>query len=88
MNAAERFRKALDALDHVSERVPCRDLDPRRAERWTSDDHDDLEWAAFHCVSLRCPLIELCGAFADEIKAKHHTWAGAVRTPKPKRKAA
>ena len=86
MSAYGELTHALDALDEAAERVPCRDR--RRSARWTSDEADDLEWAAFHCRSLHCPVLALCAQAADELKARHHVWGGQVRTPKPRGKAA
>ena len=84
MTANERLSQALTALADSDQLTPCQG---RRSERWTSDDYDELEWAAFHCTSMGCPLLDLCGAAADELKAKHFTWGGTVRSPRPKRKA-
>lgn len=75
--ASERLTHGLTALADREEGTPCQG---RQGHRWTSDDYDDLEWAAFHCVSLGCPLLDLCGEAADELKAKHFTWGGTVRS--------
>lgn len=85
MNAAERLTQALANLAERNQRTPC--LGSKRSARWTSDDLADLEWAAFHCVSLNCPLLDLCGDAADEMKARHFTWGGRVRSPQPRTKA-
>lgn len=85
MSASERLAHALTVMADRRELTPCQG---RQGHRWTSDEYEELEWAAFHCVSMRCPLLDVCGEAADEQKAKHHTWGGIVRSPKPKRKAA
>ena len=83
--ASRRLNEALGALTEKDQHTPCQG---KRAHRWTSDSHDDLDWAAFHCQSLRCPVLDLCGQAADEGRIKHHVWGGLVRTPKPRGKAA
>lgn len=85
MTADERLTNALRRMDDAGEFTPCQG---KRSARWTSDDYAELEWAAFHCVSMRCPLLDLCGQAADERREKHFTWGGTVRSPKPRRKAA
>jgi hypothetical protein len=84
MTASERLTHALTSLANSDQHTPCQG---RRSERWTSDDYGELEWAAFHCASMGCPLLELCGATADEQRTKHYVWGGTIRSPKPKRKA-
>ena len=81
MNASERFTHVLTVLAGRDQRTPCQG---RQGHRWTSDDHHELEWAAFHCVSLACPLLALCGESADEFKATHYVWGGTVRSSKPR----
>ncbi|HEV7148877.1 MAG TPA: hypothetical protein VGN48_17945 [Pedococcus sp.] len=84
MTAIERLTAALLELADRDQRTPCQG---RRSARWTSDKHDDLEWAAWVCTSMACPLLALCGQAADELKVTACTWGGTVRSPKPKRKA-
>jgi hypothetical protein len=85
VSAIERLNLALlDLADH-DQRTPCQG---RRSERWTSDDYDELAWAAWVCTSMACPLLELCAAAADEQRIKHFTWGGTVRSPQPKRRKA
>lgn len=81
MNASERLTRELTALADRNAQTPCQG---RQAARWTSDDYAELEWAAFHCVSMRCPLLEMCEQAADEMKAQHFTWGGRVRTKAPR----
>lgn len=82
MNASERFTQALSSLADRNELTPCQQ--GRQGHRWTSEDYDELQWAAFHCVSMRCPLLELCDQAADDMKVKHFTWGGHVRTKAPR----
>lgn len=85
--ASERLTLALIALADSEQRTPCQD--GKRSARWTSDDVDDLEWAAFHCVSLACPLLDICAAAAAELKPTAGAWAGTTYPiPKKKRAAA
>lgn len=85
MSAADRLAHALTAMADRRELTPCQGRQGHK-NRWTSDDYEELEWAAWHCVSLACPLLELCGAAADEHKEKAHVWGGTVRAKPPKRK--
>lgn len=86
MNPRGDLQAALDRLDAAGTRTPCQDR--QNADRWTSDDYADLDWAALQCVSARCPVLQVCTAAADARKEKHFTWGGTVRSPKPKRKVA
>ncbi|NYG05723.1 hypothetical protein BJ986_000210 [Phycicoccus badiiscoriae] len=81
MSANERLLLALTELAARDKATPCQG---RRSARWTSDSHDDLEWASWHCSSMSCPVLEECGAAADEDHIKHFVWGGRIRSPKPR----
>lgn len=78
MTALDRLDAALIALASDNRQTPCQGS--RRA-RWTSDDHGEREWAAWHCRSLACPVLDLCAAAADELKASAGVWGGTLRGP-------
>ncbi|MGZ4531934.1 MAG: hypothetical protein ACXVXP_06245 [Mycobacteriaceae bacterium] len=76
MTAGERLTAALLDLAERDQHTPCMG---RRSARWTSDKSDDLTWAAFHCIAMGCPLLQACGAAADERDERHHVWGGVDR---------
>lgn len=77
MTAAEALAHALADLADQGRRTPCQG---RRRDRWVSDSADERAWAASVCRSLACPVLEACGAAADEQGARFHVWGGTDRT--------
>lgn len=73
--------EALQAALRSSPPVPCMGDD-----RWTSESAAVREWAAWHCA--RCPVIELCGAFAEANQEVHGVWAGRDRSTLEGRRSA
>jgi len=73
MSAAEALGRALLDLAEQGQRTPCQG---RRRDRWTSDDATDSEWAASVCLTLACPMLEECGAAADERDERFGVWGG------------
>ncbi len=71
--AAEAFAALLRAMGEVADPTPCRD-DPR----FTSDDLDDRQVAAGLCEG--CPVIELCGNYAEAAREVTGVWGGQDRT--------
>ena len=60
-------------MGEVADPTPCRD-DPR----FTSDDLDDRQVAAGLCEG--CPVIELCGNYAEAAREVTGVWGGQDRT--------
>lgn len=81
--AAEVLGQALLELAEQGRATPCQG---RRRDRWTSESAEDRAWAASVCVTLGCPVIEVCGAAADEHDERFGVWAGVDRTPAPHKK--
>lgn len=74
---------ARDALDRALVDMAAKGDKPRcswpdRAHLWTSEDHEDRARAARGCAG--CPVLELCGAAAEETAERFHVWAGTDRT--------
>lgn len=85
VTAPEQLSLALLELADRGERAPCQG---RRRDRWTSDDAVDRSWAASVCLTLGCPVLEECGAAADEQHERYGVWGGRDHTATvPKRKA-
>lgn len=83
MTAQEALSLALTALTDHGWRTPCQG---RHRDRWTSDLAEERAWAASVCVTLRCPVLEQCGAAADEAREQWGVWAGVDRGPARTRK--
>jgi len=77
MTAAESLSLALFELAERGSLTPCQG---RRRDRWTSDDAADRAWAASVCVTLACPMLEECGAAADQQDERFGVWGGRDRT--------
>lgn len=73
--AEEAWRALILAADDT---VPCRGP---HADRWTSDDPEERQAAAYMCAG--CPTTELCRTYADIADERHHVWAGVDRTRRP-----
>ncbi len=85
MTAAEQLTRAMVSLAAHGRRPRCGE--PGGHELWLSDDAADRAQAARWCAG--CPVLDECGAAADEHDEKHGVWAGVDRTPPPaKRKSA
>ena len=70
--AEEAWRALILAADDT---VPCRGP---HADRWTSDDPEERQAAAYMCAA--CPITSLCSTYADTAGERHHVWAGVDRT--------
>ncbi len=77
MTAAEALSIALLELAEQARATPCQG---RRRDRWTSESAEDRAWAATVCVTLACPVLEECGAAADEQDERFGVWGGRDRT--------
>lgn len=77
--AWQRLQAALAQLDGPT---PCR-ADP---DAWADPSDAEVAEMAEH-LCQRCPVIELCGIFADANKENAGVWAGRNRQPKPGRPA-
>jgi len=77
MSAAEALSLALLELAARGHATPCQG---RRRDRWTSDDAAERAWAASVCVTLDCPVLEVCAAVAVERKESFAVWGGRDRT--------
>lgn len=74
--AREELDRALLEMANRGDRVRCSwpDIGP-----WfTSEDPEERARAARRCAG--CPVLELCGASADEQGEKYGVWAGIDRT--------
>jgi len=58
-------------------------VNPEGTSSWTSDDADDRAQAARWC--LGCPVLDECGAAADEHDERFGVFGGRDRTPSPTR---
>jgi len=76
MTAAERLTRALVELATEGRRPRCGEAGSHGL--WLSDDADDRAQAVRWCVG--CPVLDECGAAADEHGEKHHVWGGVDRT--------
>jgi len=85
VTAAEVLGRALLELAEQGRATPCQG---RRRDRWTSDHAEERAWAASVCVTLACPVLEECGAAADEQDERFGVWGGRDRTTAATRKAA
>ncbi|GGB19482.1 hypothetical protein GCM10011492_06650 [Flexivirga endophytica] len=72
MTTAEDMHFALLALTDRNERPPCGDK--ATAHLWTSDEAADRDLAIPLCAG--CPIAELCGEYAAEVKATHGVFGG------------
>lgn len=80
-----------EALDAALVTMAAEGLRPRCAEHtdrnlWTSEDADDRDEAARLCGP--CPVLELCGAAADEERDVHTVRGGIDRRPSRTARAA
>jgi hypothetical protein len=74
--ALPAWRRLQDALEVTV--TPCRG----RGE-WISQHPEDRAFAVQHC--RRCPITELCRAYAEAAKERDGVWGGVDRTPRPGR---
>jgi hypothetical protein len=85
MTAAEQLTRALVDLATEGRRPRCGE--PGGHELWCSDDAADRAQAARWCTG--CPVLDECGAAADEHDERFGVFGGVDRTPPPtKRKGA
>ena len=77
MTAPEVLASALTELAEQGRATPCQ---ARRRNRWTSDDAEERAWAASVCLTLACPVLEECGAAADQQDERFGVWGGRDRT--------
>ena len=77
MTAAEALTLALLELADQGRPTPCQG---RRRDRWTSESAEERAWAASVCVTLDCPVLEVCAAAAVERKESFAVWGGRDRT--------
>ncbi|MGW9629067.1 WhiB family transcriptional regulator [Agromyces sp. NPDC055520] len=59
---------------------PCSGLD-----LYTADSRTDEQRAECSSICARCPIADLCGAYATATKVDSGFWAGTDRSPKRKR---
>jgi len=85
MTAVEVLGRALLEIADQGRATPCQG---RRRDRWTSDDATQRAWAATVCRGLNCPMLEECGAAADEQDERFGVWGGRDRTAPAHRKYA
>ena len=78
MNAVTQLQDALDDLAAHKQRTPCQGDD---RDAWTSDDSNDLAWAADVCRNS-CPLIQMCRAAANETEVEWGAWGGQIYSRK------
>lgn len=81
--AHQSLSAALTDLADAGQSVPCHGPGPGPGpgpsrHLWTSEVTDDLVEAAARCRES-CPVLALCGAYADAAGEKHHVWGGSVR---------
>ena len=74
---------ALRKLEDIGATTPCQK--PADAHLWTSEKYAEREAAGYRCQA--CPVLALCAAHADDGE-RWHSWAGADRSPRPKKKEA
>ncbi|WP_396654964.1 WhiB family transcriptional regulator [Microbacterium foliorum] len=70
---------AEDAYDHLEAAIrdntpPCSGL-----HLFTADSRTDEQRAACSSICARCPITDLCGAYATAAKADFGFWAGVDR---------
>lgn len=82
MSARDRLDRALLDLAADGRRVRC--AEPADHLWWTSEDSDERARAARLCQG--CPVLQLCGAAAEE-DAEIFVYAGVDHGTKPKRKS-
>ena len=69
--------RALVGLLNRGAAPPCR-ADKATLNRWTSDDPDERQWAAWRCAP--CTILDACHAAADETPERFGVWGGIDRT--------
>lgn len=84
MNARAAFDAALVDMASRGEKPRC--AEPADRHLWTSEDADERARAARLCGP--CPVLELCGASADEEKDTHTVRGGVDRRPSRAARAA
>jgi hypothetical protein len=72
VTAVVALARALDDLERAGQSWPC-----KGDALWISDRQRDRETAAELCQT--CPVLALCGAAGDEIKADAAVWGGQPR---------
>ena len=82
MTAQESLTAALTGLLNNGDAPPCR-ADKATLNRWTSDDPDERQWAAWHCQP--CRILDACHAAADETPERFGVWGGIDRTQTQRR---
>ncbi len=70
--AEAAWRTLITAAD---DSTPCRGP---HADRWTSDDAEERQAAAYMCAA--CPITQRCSTYANTAGEKFHVWAGVDRT--------
>jgi len=77
VTAQEALSPALLELAEQGRATPCQG---QRRDRWTSESAEERAWAAVHCVSLDCAVLEACAAAAAENGEKFAVWGGVDHT--------
>lgn len=79
MTAVDDMTACLLVLVEHEQRPPC----AHSSDAWMSDDHRQRAAAAHACRD--CLLINVCDAYAREIKATHGVWGGRDLTKATRR---
>ena len=72
LTAQEALTAALTGLLNQGAAPPCR-ADKATLNRWTSDDEQERQWAAWHCET--CTILHACRDAADDTPERWGVWA-------------